>query len=86
MSVRQQAVEQCISDGRVAQVFVPATDRELAGDKRRTRAVTVFNNFQEVVPFCLGERLQAEVVEDEHVCLSECDQTLAVRAIAAGET
>jgi hypothetical protein len=57
MSVRQQPVEEGVSDRWVAQVFVPATDRELAGDERRTRAVTVFNNFQEVVPFCLGERL-----------------------------
>ncbi len=52
----EQAVEQRVGDGRLSDVFVPRSDGQLTCDERRTRTVTVFDDFQEVVPFLCGKR------------------------------
>jgi len=67
VGIVHQAVEDRIRQGGVAEARGPAGHGQLAGDQRRAASVTVLEDLQKVAAFGVGERLQAEVVEDEQV-------------------
>ena len=46
---------------------VPVGDRELAGDDGRPPAVSIFEDFQQIVAGLGVERLKAPVVEDQQL-------------------
>ena len=48
MGVVDQAVENTVSHGRVADLFVPACDGQLRGEDHRSRLITVFADLPEV--------------------------------------
>ena len=64
VSVMDQAVEDGVSEGRVADDLVPGVDRELAGDDGGLAAVSVFENLEQVAAFNGCERGEAPVVEE----------------------
>ena len=49
-----QAVEDGIGDGGIADVFMPVFDGKLAGHDGRAGAVAVFDDLQEVSSFRVG--------------------------------
>ena len=80
-----QAVEDGVGVGGVADQRVPLIDGELAGDDGGAAAVAVLEDLQEVVAGCGIERFEAPVVEDEEIDATERAQEAGVAAVAAGE-
>ncbi len=65
MGVVDEAVEDGVGIGGIADEVVPFIDGDLAGDEGGAAAVALFEDFEEVMA-CAGiERLEAPVVEDE---------------------
>src|SRR6185295_3618229 len=54
VSVVNQAVEDTVSGSGIADLFVPAGNRQLRGQDRRTGLVTIFADFPEVAAFGFG--------------------------------
>jgi hypothetical protein len=81
-----QAVEDGVGVGGVANQRVPLIDGELAGDDGGAAAVTVLKDLQEVVTSRGVERLEAPVVEDEQIDTAKCAQQPGVAAIATGQS
>ena len=50
VSVMDEPVEDCVSQGWIADGVVPMLDRELAGDDRGAATVAVFEDLQQVTP------------------------------------
>src|SRR5262252_3327062 len=67
VSIVDDAVEDGVGQGRLANQVVPAVDWDLAGDQRGAAAVTVFNDFQHVVTLLGPERLETPIIEDQQL-------------------
>ena len=61
MGVVDDAVEDGIGQGWIADQVVPAIDRNLAGDQRRAAAVAVLDNLEEIPALLRTERFEAPV-------------------------
>jgi hypothetical protein len=83
--VVDDAVEDCIGVGGIADQLVPFVDGDLAGDDRRSAAVAFFENLEEVVARGSVERLEPPVVEDEELHATERALDAGIATIAAGE-
>src|SRR3954452_10579458 len=77
----QQAVENRVGHGRIADDLVPAIDRYLAGDDGRASLVTILDDLQQVTALLVIELLRAPIVDDEQVDPGEAAQQLGVAAI-----
>ena len=62
-----EAVEDGVGDGGIADDFVPAVDRHLAGDDDGPGLVVVLDDLQEVSALVGVEGLGAPVVENEKI-------------------
>ena len=78
-----QAVEDGVGVGGIADQRMPLIDRELAGDDGGAAAVAVLKDLQEVVAGRGVERLEAPIVEDEKIDAAERAQDARVAAVAA---
>jgi hypothetical protein len=58
-----QAIEQGVGNGRIADVLVPMPNRKLAGDHRGGAPMAVVDDLQQVAPLVGGERRDAPVVQ-----------------------
>jgi len=67
MSIMQDSVADGIGQGGVREVVVPLGRGELARHEGRACPVAVFEDFQQVLPFKLGRRGQAPVVDEEDI-------------------
>src|ERR1044071_8217016 len=67
VGVVNDAVEDGVSQRRLADQIVPAVDRDLAGDQRGAAAVAIFDDFQHVVALLGSERLETPIVEDQQL-------------------
>ena len=67
VGVVDEAVEDGVGVGGVADEGVPVGDGELAGDEGGSSAVAIFEDFQQIVAGLGVERLEAPVVEDEQL-------------------
>ena len=65
MGVVDEAVEDGVGIGGIADEVVPLIDGDLAGDERGAAAVALFEDFEEIVAGAGIERLKAPVVEDK---------------------
>jgi len=65
VGVVDEAVEDGIGEGRLADHLVPGLYGELAGDQRRARAVAVFDDLHQVAALTGGKAIRAPVVEDQ---------------------
>src|SRR6202171_4943175 len=86
VGVMNQAVEDGVGVGGIADQRVPLIDGELAGDDGGAVAVAILEDLQEVVASCGIERLEAPVVEDEKIDAAERAQQTRMAAVAAGPT
>ena len=71
MGVVDEAVEDGVGVGGVADDVVPGGHGKLGGDDRRSTPVAFFEDFEQVVAGAGVERLEAEVVEDEEIGATE---------------
>ena len=71
MGVVDEAIEDGVGVGRIANEFVPAVDGKLRRDDGGAAAVSLLEDFEEVVAGGGVERLEAPVVEDEKIDAAE---------------
>jgi hypothetical protein len=67
LRVVNDAIENGVSVGGIADQLVPFVDRDLAGDDRRSPTVAFFENFEEVVAGGGIERVKTPIIEDEQL-------------------
>ena len=63
--------------------FVPTVDGELGSDDRRTAAVSLFEDFEEIMARGGVERLQPPIVEDQQIGATQRAKQSGMPAIAA---
>ena len=83
LRVVNDAIENGISVGGIADQLVPFVDRDLAGDDRRSPTVAFFEDFEEVVAGSSIERLKTPIIEDEQLHTAKRPQQACIPAIAA---
>ena len=62
-----EAVQDGVAQGGVADNFVPMFDGDLAGDDGRGATVAIIEDLQQVAPFGRTENRKAPVVEDQEL-------------------
>jgi len=85
VGVVDDAIENGVGIGGIADQLVPFVDGNLAGDDRRAAAVAFFENLEEIVTSGGIEGLETPVVEDEQLYAAERALDAGIAAIAAGE-
>ena len=65
MGVVNETVQNGVGVGGIADNLMPAVHGQLGSDHRRAAAVTLFEDFQEIVAGGGVERLQPPIVEDQ---------------------
>ena len=83
--VVNDAVEDGVCVGGVADQLVPPVEGDLAGDDRRSAPVAFLDNLKEVVTCGSVERLETPVIEDKELHAAERPLDAEIAAIAAGE-
>ena len=83
MGVVDEAVEDGVGVGRIADDMVPFVDRELAGDDRGPSSMAFFEDFQQIMSSGSIEGFETPIVEDEELHASERPQEPGITAIAA---
>jgi len=85
VGVVDDAIENGVSVGRIADQVMPFVDRDLTGDDGGSPAVAFFEDFEEIVACCGIERFESPIIEDEQLHAAERPQDASVAAIAASE-
>lgn len=80
-----EAVEDGVGEGRIADDLAPLLDRNLAGDDRRSALMAVLQDFEEIALFGLCERRQTPVVQDQELDARETFEQAAIAAVAASK-
>ena len=80
-----EAVEDGVGERRVADDVVPFLDGELAGDDGLPDAVSVLEDFEQVVPVLGAERGEPPVVEHEDLGLGERFEQVRITTVGAGD-
>ena len=80
-----EAIQDGVGVGRIADDGVPIFHRQLAGDDGGSAAIALFEDFQEVVAGLGIERLQPPVVQDQELDVAERAADAIIPSIAAGQ-
>ena len=86
VGIVHQPVQNAVGQSGVADLLVPALDRDLAGEDRRVQLVAVFANFQEVTALGFRQGGIGPIVDDQQVDLGQPSQKVAQAAIGAGHS
>jgi hypothetical protein len=81
--VVDDAIEDSVGVGGIADQFVPFVDGDLAGDDGRPSAVAFFEDFEEIVAGGGIEGIEAPIIEDEELHAAEGAQETGIAAVAA---
>ena len=84
MGIVDEAIEDGVGIGRIADDLVPDRYWQLAGDDRRAAAVTLLEDFEQVVTGVGIKRLKPPVVEDQQLDAAELGQDLGMPGLDAG--
>src|SRR5208337_4306530 len=85
VGVMDDAVEDGVGIGGIADEIVPFLDGRLAGDDGGAAAIALLDEFEEVVAGRSVENLQTKIVEDEHLGADQRPKEPGMAAVAAGE-
>ena len=83
MGIVNEAIENGVGIGRIADYLVPSVYWKLGGNHRGTASVAFLEDFQEIVPGGGVERLQAPVIENEQIGAAQVAQKTRMAAVAA---
>ena len=84
MGIVHEAVQDGVCVSWIADDLMPGGQRELGSDDRRSAAVSLFEDFEQIVTCAGVEGFEAEVVEDEEIGAAEgSDQARMRSAISA---
>ena len=80
----QQAVQDGIGNGGVADDGVPVFDWALAGDDGGSFPIAVLDDFEQVVALGIVKRSEEQIVEDEELDFGQAVKRFEMRAIGFG--
>ena len=67
VGIVDDAIQDRVGEGRIADQVVPAIDRDLAGDQRGAPPVALLDDLEQVAALLGPERFQAPIVEDQQL-------------------
>ena len=82
----EEAVEDRIGVGGIADNVVPFVDRQLAGDDDRATAMTLFQELQKVVPGAGVKLFKAPIVEDQKLDATQSAHHPRIAPVTARES
>ena len=85
MRIVDEAVQDGVGVSGVANDLMPGRQGELGGDDRRPSAVSLLENFEQIVTGAGVEGFEAEVVENEQIGAAEGFDEARMAAVASGE-
>jgi len=85
MGLVDQAIEDRVGKGGVADAVVPVFERQLTGHEGGAATVAVLQDFEQVAALAIGQRGEAPVIEDHEVGFGQGGEQLAVGAVGAGK-
>jgi hypothetical protein len=85
MGVVDEAVENGVGIGWVADDLMPFVDRDLAGQDGRAAAITLFEDLVEITAGAGIERFEAPIIEDEELYAVEAAHDAGIAAVAVGQ-
>jgi hypothetical protein len=85
MGIMHEAVEDRVGEGRITDDLVPGIDRQLAGDQRRTGAITVLDDLHKVAPLVGREPVWAPVIEDQQIGLGKRAEQTREAAVSVSQ-
>src|SRR5580692_5154741 len=85
VGIVDDAIEDGVGIGRIADKVMPFVHGDLAGDDGRSTAVALFDDFKEIVTRGGVERFEPPVVENQQLHAAERAQQAGVSAVAASE-
>jgi hypothetical protein len=80
-----EAVEDGIGVGGIADQVMPTLDGRLAGDDGQAAAVSLLDDFEQILARLGVERLQPPIVEDKQFDARQCFHQPGMAAVATGE-
>ena len=85
MGVMDEAIQDGVSQGGIADGLMPVLDRKLAGDDGRAAAMAIFEDFQQIASLRWGEDGQTPVIEDQHVQFGDGFEHAGVTPVSSGQ-
>jgi hypothetical protein len=85
MCIVHEAVQNGVGISGVANDLMPGGQRKWGGDDRRSAAVSLLEDFEQIVTGAGVERFEAEVVENEQIGSAEGFDEARMAAVASGE-
>ncbi len=79
-----EAVEDGVTEGGIADDIVPVFDGQLAGDEGRATPVAVLEDLEKISALSVVEGHHAEVVESEELSTEQAVEQLGVGSICLG--
>src|SRR5450759_3898271 len=86
VSVVNEAIQDSVAEGGVADDVVPVFDGDLAGNDGRGATVAIIKDLQKVAPFGRIENRKAPVVEYQELNAAEGFEHAAISAVAASKS
>src|SRR5271169_5839995 len=85
MRIVDEAIQDGVGVSGVANDLMPGGQGELGGDDRRPAAVSLLENFEQIMTGAGVEGFEAEVVENEQIGAAERFDEARMAAVASGE-
>ena len=80
----EQAVQDAVGDGGLADDGMPVFDRTLAGDDGGSFLIAVLDDFQQIIALRIIEGSQKQVIDDEQLDLGQAGQHFEMGAVGFG--
>ena len=80
-----EAIQDGVAEGGVADDVVPVFDGDLAGNDGRGATVAIIKDLQKVAPFGRIENRKTPVIEDQELNAAEVFEHAAIPAVAASK-
>jgi hypothetical protein len=86
VSIVNEAIQDCVTEGGIADDLVPVVHRDLACDDNRCATMAIIEDLEEVAPFGRIENRQAPIIEDKKLNVPERFEQPAITAVATRES
>ena len=83
MGVVDQTVEDAVGDGGIADLLVPARDRQLRSEDGRANLVAILADLPDVATLAFVQRRHGPVVDHQNIDATESSQEMAQAAIGS---
>lgn len=80
-----EAIQDGVCIGRIADQLVPVLNGYLAGDESRLPAIAIFQDFHQIVPGIGIERFEPSVVENQELWRDQAAQQPPVSPVGPGK-